>query len=42
MSGRGAGQTVLIACPDANGNLDVQKLTCAQLAGVFQKDAGFT
>src|SRR4029077_2935007 len=26
---------------DANGNLDVQKLTCAQLAGTFQEDAAF-
>jgi inactivated superfamily I helicase len=26
---------------DANGYIDVQKLTCAQLAGTFQEDADF-
>ena len=26
---------------DASGNLDVQKLSCAQLAGTFQEDADF-
>jgi hypothetical protein len=26
---------------DANGDIDVQKLTCAQLAGTFQEDADF-
>jgi hypothetical protein len=26
---------------NANGYLDVQKLTCAQLAGTFQEDADF-
>jgi hypothetical protein len=26
---------------DANGNLDVQALTCAQLANTFQEDADF-
>jgi len=29
----------LSAYVDANGFLDVQKLTCAQLAGTFQQDA---
>ncbi|MBX9840485.1 MAG: hypothetical protein K2Z80_01620 [Xanthobacteraceae bacterium] len=32
-------QTDLSAYADANGNLDVQKLTCAQLAGTWQQDA---
>ena len=32
-------QTDLSAYADANGFLDVQKLTCAQLAGTFQEDA---
>jgi hypothetical protein len=41
-TGRGAGQTALTAYADANGNLDGQKLTCAQLAGAFQGDASFT
>ena len=26
---------------DSNGYIDVQKLTCAQLAGTFQEDADF-
>ena len=26
---------------DANGYIDLQKLTCAQLAGTFQEDADF-
>ncbi|WP_249124753.1 HdeA/HdeB family chaperone [Bradyrhizobium manausense] len=26
---------------DANGYIDVQKLTCAQLAGTYQEDADF-
>jgi hypothetical protein len=34
-------QTELSAYADANGELDVQKLTCAQLAGTFQEDADF-
>jgi HdeA/HdeB family len=34
-------QTDLTAYADAKGNLDVQKLTCAQLAGTFQEDADF-
>jgi len=33
------GQTDLSAYTDANGFLDVQKLTCAQLAGTWQEDA---
>ena len=32
-------QTDLTAYADANGFLDVQKLTCAQLAGTWQEDA---
>ncbi len=32
-------QTPLSAYVDANGFLDVQKLTCAQLAGTYQQDA---
>ena len=32
-------QTPLLAYADANGFIDVQKLTCAQLAGTFQEDA---
>ena len=32
-------QTDLSAYADANGYLDVQKLTCAQLAGTWQGDA---
>lgn len=32
-------QTDLSAYADANGFLDVQKLTCAQLAGTWQQDA---
>jgi hypothetical protein len=32
-------QTDLSAYMDANGYLDVQKLTCAQLAGTWQQDA---
>jgi hypothetical protein len=34
-------QVELKTYEDANGNLDVQKLTCAQLAGTFQEDADF-
>ena len=32
-------QTDLSAYADANGFIDVQKLTCAQLAGTWQEDA---
>ena len=34
-------QVDLSTYADANGNIDVQKLTCAQLAGTFQEDADF-
>ena len=34
-----AAQTPLTAYTDPSGFLDVQKLTCAQLAGTFQEDA---
>ena len=32
-------QTPLSAYADSNGFIDVQKLTCAQLAGTYQEDA---
>ena len=32
-------QTPLSAYPDANGYIDVQAMTCAQLAGTYQEDA---
>jgi hypothetical protein len=32
-------QVPLSSYVDANGFIDVQKLTCAQLAGTYQKDA---
>jgi hypothetical protein len=38
-SSAGWAQTPLSAYVDANGFIDVQKLTCAQLAGTFQEDA---
>ena len=34
-------QVELKTYADADGNLDVQKLTCSQLAGTFQEDADF-
>ena len=34
-----AAQTPLAAYTDANGFLDVQRLSCGQLAGTFQEDA---
>ena len=34
-------QVDLTTYADKNGNLDIQKLTCAQLAGTFQEDADF-
>jgi hypothetical protein len=34
-----AAQTPLTAYTDANGFLDVQRLSCGQLAGTFQEDA---
>ena len=43
MFGTGAAQAQvdLSTYADADGNLDVQKLTCAQLAGTWQEDADF-
>lgn len=35
----GLAQTPLGAYADSKGYIDVQKLTCAQLAGTFQEDA---
>lgn len=35
------GQVELKNYADAKGYIDVQKLTCAQLAGTFQEDADF-
>lgn len=32
-------QTALSTYADENGYIDVQKLSCAQLAGTFQEDA---
>ena len=34
-------QVELNTYADAKGNLDIQKLTCAQLANTFQEDANF-
>ena len=34
-------QTPLSSYADEKGYIDVQKLTCAQLAGTFQEDADF-
>ncbi|HKN27644.1 MAG TPA: HdeA/HdeB family chaperone [Roseiarcus sp.] len=34
-------QVELKTYADANGNIDVQALTCAQLANTFQEDADF-
>jgi hypothetical protein len=34
-------QVELKTYEDANGNLDVQNLSCAQLAGTYQEDADF-
>ena len=34
-------QTELSKYSDAKGYIDVQKLTCAQLAGTYQEDADF-
>ena len=39
--GAAQAQVDLSTYADANGDLDVQKLTCAQLAGTFQEDADF-
>jgi hypothetical protein len=38
---RVAAQTELSKYADAKGYIDVQKLTCAQLAGTYQEDADF-
>jgi hypothetical protein len=40
-AGSAHAQVDLSAYADTNGDLDVQKLTCAQLAGAFQEDADF-
>jgi HdeA/HdeB family len=37
----GQAQVPLSAYTDANGYIDVQALTCAQLAGTFQEDADY-
>jgi hypothetical protein len=41
--GAGAAQAAvdLTTYADANGNLDIQALTCAQLANTYQEDADF-
>ncbi len=39
--GAAQAQVDLSTYADAKGDLDVQKLTCAQLAGSFQEDADF-
>lgn len=38
-SGMATAQVPLTSYVDANGFIDVQELTCAQLAGTFQEDA---
>ena len=40
-SGAAHAQVELKTYADTEGNIDVQKLTCAQLAGTFQEDADF-
>lgn len=40
-AGAAEAQADLTTYADANGNLDVQALTCAQLAGTWQEDADF-
>ena len=40
-AGAAEAQVDLSTYADANGNLDVQALTCAQLAGTWQEDADF-
>ena len=40
-SGAANAQVELKTYADADGNIDVQKLTCSQLAGTFQEDADF-
>ena len=39
--GAAQAQVDLSTYADAEGNIDVQKLTCAQLAGTWQEDADF-
>ena len=41
IAGPAFGQVELKAYAGPDGYLDVQKLTCAQLAGTFQEDANF-
>ena len=41
VAGPAFGQVELNTYTDSNGYLDVQKLTCAQLAGTFQEDADY-
>jgi HdeA/HdeB family len=40
-AGAAHAQVELKTYADANGDIDVQKLTCAQLAGTYQEDADF-
>jgi hypothetical protein len=40
-AGAARAQVDLTTYADANGNLDVQALTCAQLANTYQEDADF-
>ena len=40
-AGAAQAQVELNTYADAKGNLDIQKLTCAQLANTFQEDADF-
>src|SRR5271165_3584862 len=40
-AGAAQAQVDLTTYADAKGNLDIQKLTCAQLANTFQEDADF-
>jgi hypothetical protein len=40
-AGAAQAQVELSTYGDAKGNLDIQKLTCAQLANTFQEDADF-
>jgi hypothetical protein len=40
-AGQAFAQVELKACADRDGDLDVQKLTCAQLANTFQEDADY-
>ena len=41
MAGQAAAQVELKTYTDRDGYLDVQKLTCAQLANTFQEDADY-